>query len=540
MQNRKISITKNNVVIGWLGVELDEPGSGGNSKKWRPSISLVQHRDFIVTQFEMLYQPEHFKRAERVKADIKLASPSTKVILHEIKLKDPRNFPDVFEALQSFSEEYKFEVEKKNYFVHLTTGTHVAQICMFLLTEAHVIPGSLIQTAPPKGKHDLAKYEILDIGDPQFLRIRSRTRSLQVKHQEDSYLKDGIETPNPAFNDLINEVTRVAIKSSKPILLLGPSGAGKSKLAQRIYELKQDKKLITGKFEPVNCATIRGDGAMSALFGHKKGSFTGAFEKRAGHLKMADKGVLFLDEIGELRLEEQAMLLRALDVQSFLPFGSDEEVSSNFQLIAGTNKDLKSLAQKGEFREDLLARIDHWRFVLPGLRDRVEDIEPNIQFELNKYNKEHKTSIQFTSSGLRKFLTFSTSPEAIWKRNFRDLERAIDRMAVLAPYGRITEEDVCCEIEKLRDDWKEAEVLAQVKLLEKLIGQEKLCKLDLFSKVQLDEVVKVCLQCRTLADASRILFAYSSSQKESSNDSDRLRKYLKKFGIEWKQLETLK
>ena len=108
----------------------------------------------------------------------------------------------------------------------------------------------------------------------------------------------------------------------------------------------------------VNCATFRGDNAMSTLFGHKKGAYTGAVTDRTGLLKAADKGTLFLDEIGELGLEEQAMLLRALEEKVFLPLGSDKEVQSDFQLIAGTNRDLQDAVRQGVFREALLARIN--------------------------------------------------------------------------------------------------------------------------------------------------------------------------------------
>ncbi len=124
---------------------------------------------------------------------------------------------------------------------------------------------------------------------------------------------------------------------------------------------------------------------MSTLFGHVKGAFTGALRERPGILRAADKGVLFLDEIGELGNDEQAMLLQALEEKTFLPLGSDREAHSDFQLIAGTNRDLLSAVREGLFREDLLARINLWTFTLPGLRSRPEDIEPNLQFELDQF-----------------------------------------------------------------------------------------------------------------------------------------------------------
>jgi transcriptional regulatory protein RtcR len=176
----------------------------------------------------------------------------------------------------------------------------------------------------------------------------------------------------------------VGSRSIEPILLTGPTGAGKSHLARRISELKSTRRLITGSFVEINCATLRGDAAMSALFGHVKDAFTGAAHDRPGLLRTAKDGLIFLDEVGELGLDEQAMLLRAVEEKRFLPVGADEEVASNFQLIAGTNRDLFAAVEAGTFREDLLARINLWTFELPGLRERLEDLEPNVQYELER------------------------------------------------------------------------------------------------------------------------------------------------------------
>ena len=140
---------------------------------------------------------------------------------------------------------------------------------------------------------------------------------------------------------------------------------------------------MTGPFVEVNCATLRGDAAMSTLFGHVRGSFTGALRDRPGLLRAADGGVLFLDEIGELGADEQAMLLRAIEEKRFLPLGADREVRSDFQLIAGTNADLPaSGARAAAFAKTCSRASTCGRSALPGLADRREDIEPNLDHEL--------------------------------------------------------------------------------------------------------------------------------------------------------------
>jgi transcriptional regulatory protein RtcR len=217
-----------------------------------------------------------------------------------------------------------------------------------------------------------------------------------------------------------------------------PTGAGKSRLARRIYDLKKHRHSVAGPFQEINCATLRGDSSLSTLFEHTRGAFTGAVKDRFGLLLAADKGMLFLDEIGELGLDEQAMLLRALEEKNFLPLGSDQEVHSDFQLVAGTNRDLPTAVREGRFREDLLARINLWTFAVPGLCDRREDIEPNLHFELEQFATRTGRRVTFNKEARELFLEFAQSPASAWAANFRDLNGAVTRMATLAEGGRIT------------------------------------------------------------------------------------------------------
>ncbi|HEX8923092.1 MAG TPA: sigma 54-interacting transcriptional regulator, partial [Pyrinomonadaceae bacterium] len=306
--------------------------------------------------------------------------------------------------------------------------------------------------------------------------------------------------------------------------------------ARRIYELRKARHQVLGDFVEVNCATVRGDAAMSALFGHIKGSFTGAMRDRPGLLKAADGGVLFLDEIGELGLDEQAMLLRALEEKVFWPLGGDREVRSDFQLIAGTNCDLLLEVREGRFREDLFARINLWTFRLPGLRDRLEDIEPNLQYELEQYARRTGTHVTFSKEARERFLRFATSPQARWAGNFRDLNGAVIRMATLAQGGRISIEVVDEEIERLRVSWRISPPSDCDNLLPSLLDKERMERLDLFDRLQLEEVVKVCQDSRTLSEAGRKLFGASRGKKRTANDADRLRKYLARFGLDWSRV----
>ncbi len=526
------------VLFGFAGPTLDRGEGAGRWENWRPTISLFQHEHLLIDRMELLSQKKYTRLTATLEADIRSVSPETVTRTHLIEMTDPWDFEEVYGTLLDFAKAYPFDMENEAYFIHITTGTHVAQICLFLLTESRFLPGKLIQTSPPSKHHGRGPgtFQIIDLDLSRYDRIAARFAKEQT--EASSVLKSGISTRNEVFNRLIDRLERVAANSRSPILLLGPTGAGKSLLARRIYELKKARRLVTGSFVEVNCATLRGDAAMSALFGHERGAFTGAVEKRQGLLRAANGGILFLDEIGELGRDEQTMLLRALEEKRFLPVGSDREVESDFQLIAGTNRDLGKEVAAGSFREDLLARINLWTFKLPSLRERPEDIEPNLEYEVDLYAKKTGREIRFNKEARERFLTFARSPEALWTGNFRDLNAAVTRMATLAESGRITVLDVAGEEERLRVSWRHSRGEAcKSATLEGLLSREALEDLDPFDAVQLAHVVNVCRSALSLSEAGRLLFRASRSRKTTANDADRLRKYLIRFGIDWAEIK---
>jgi transcriptional regulatory protein RtcR len=521
-----------------LGSTVDSGEEAARWERWRPSVDLFQHEDLLIDRFELLHQPEHAPLATRIAHDVNAVSPETLVRPHALAFTNAWDFEQVYGALHDFATAYPFAPEDEDYLVHVTTGTHVVQICLFLLTESRHIPAKLVQTAPPAYRKPGARgrVTVIDLDLSRYDRLASRFRREQREGL--SFLKSGIDTRNAAFNRLIERIEQVAIASKAPLLLLGPTGSGKSRLARRIFDLKRSRHQVTGAFVELNCATLRGDAAMSALFGHRRGAFTGAQQDRPGLLRAADKGVLFLDEIGELGPDEQAMLLRALEQKTFLPLGADREASSDFQLIAGTNRDLASAVRQGRFREDLLARINLWTFHLPGMAQRPEDLAPNLDYELAEVAREQGLHVTFNQDARQRFLAFATSPLATWPANFRDFNAAIVRMATLAPGGRVTTEIAEAEIAHLRRAWARPDD-GPDSLVTLALGPERSTELDRFDRVQLEDVLRVCRERRTLSDAGRALFSVSRTTKRSTNDADRLRKYLTRFGLEWQTLRAL-
>jgi transcriptional regulatory protein RtcR len=526
---------KPTTVIGFLGSTLDASKFGPSRwMKWRPSVALAMHEDLRVDRFVMIHGNAHRRLAEYVYEDIASVSPETHVERHVIDFDDAWDFEEVYGKLLDFSRTLDLDPETEDLLVHITTGTHVAQICLFLLTEANYLPGRLLQTQPGKRVDGTAPgtWSIIDLDLSRYDSIA--TRFAVASAESTSFLKSGIETRNAAFNTMIEEIEQVASRTRAPILLMGPTGAGKSQLARRIFELKKLKRQVSGQFVEVNCATLRGDSAMSALFGHRKGAFTGAAADRPGLLRTADGGMLFLDEIGELGLDEQAMILRAIEDKRFLPVGADREAESNFQLIAGTNRDLARCVADGTFREDLYARLNLWTFALPGLAARREDIAPNLDYELDRHAEREGERVTFNKEARERYLAFAVAPEASWSGNFRDLAASVTRMATFSPQGRIDAAVVTTEMARLRRLWEG--VTAEKDRLAALLAPEAIAAIDPFDRAQLAFVVETCQASRSLSEAGRKLFAASREKRASTNDADRLRKYLMRFDLAWSDL----
>ena len=563
-------------VIGFLGTTLDNGFNDKRWQRWRPTVSLGLHDELLVDELHILYSKRDKRLFKIIVDDVAQVSPNTTVIGHHVALASPWDFADVYTELYDFAAGFNFQ-DNTDYLLHLTTGTHVAQICWFLLVEAGFIPADLIQTSPcprPDQADPQGRYQVIDLDVSRYDGLRERFEAEKQQHWQT--LQANLVTQNAAYQKLISDIEKVATRSTAPILLMGATGAGKSQLAGQIYALKKAKASSTqGKntleqFIEVNCATLRGDTAMSVLFGHVKGAFTGAATGRDGLLKSADGGLLFLDEIGELGLDEQAMLLTVLEEQRFYPLGSDTPISVSFQLMAGTNKDLRQAVANGEFRADLFARLNTWTFFLPSLKDRLEDLPANIDYELARLGSEQQQHYRFTPEARQLYEAFAISADATWQGNFRDLTASMIRLTTLAESKVIRNDDVQAEIDRLTHLWElpdslsgsnslindnkgnknspsdnnpdtslDSETVEQGShnILRRYLDEEILTTIDPFDVVQLAYVIEVCINHKNQAAAGRYLYANSRDKLKSPNDSDRLRKYLMKFGLRFDGLK---
>lgn len=238
-------------------------------------------------------------------------------------------------------------------------------------------------------------------------------------------------------SDAIKEVQNIIENISdtdSTVLIYGESGTGKELVARAIHKSSKRKNI---PFVAVNCSAIPESLFESEMFGHKRGSFTGAIADKPGIFKEADGGTLFLDEIGDLTLPNQAKLLRVLQDGSFKPVGSNASSSANVRVIAATNKLLKEELKAGNFREDLLYRINIVEITIPPLRKRREDIRELADHFIKRFSTRHSRHIQ---SGTDEF--FRALHDYNWPGNIRQLENCIERAVIMKRSGKLEVQDL--------------------------------------------------------------------------------------------------
>ena len=258
---------------------------------------------------------------------------------------------------------------------------------------------------------------------------------------------------SPVFRHVVEQASRVA-KSDARVLLLGESGTGKELLAAYIH---RESPFSNGPFVKVNCAAIPTDLLESELFGHEKGSFTGATSMRRGKFELADGGTIFLDEVGDLQEPAQAKLLRVLQEGEFQRVGGERTVRANVRVISATNRDLMKLAAEGRFREDLYYRLSVVPIPLPALRARHEDVRALAEYSLADFCSRNNFKPKRFEEGV--FEVFSAYE---WPGNVRELRNTVERMAILNSADVLSIEAIPLEI-RLKPDFNSRNVLQETR-----------------------------------------------------------------------------
>jgi formate hydrogenlyase transcriptional activator len=295
-----------------------------------------------------------------------------------------------------------------------------------------------------------------DPSQPRFEQVISCSPALESAYREIAELKDklaqeklyladeirgeidfeGIVGESSALHHVLNLVETVAPNDST-VLLLGETGTGKELIARAIHERSRRKERT---FVKLNCAAIPTGLLESELFGHERGAFTGAIAQKTGRLEFADQGTLFLDEVGDIPIEIQPKLLRALQEREFERLGSNRTKQVDVRLVAATNRDLEQMMENREFRSDLYYRLNVFPIRIPPLRERPEDIPLLVRYFAQKYGRRMQKQIEsIPAAALRKLSGWH------WPGNIRELENFIERSVILtrgtalqAPIGELS------------------------------------------------------------------------------------------------------
>ena len=308
----------------------------------------------------------------------------------------------------------------------------------FIMVTGHSSIDSAVE-AIKKGAYD---YITKPVNPDELILLIKRAIETKQKDQEIESLRrrldhkfglDQIVGQSKQMKDVFAKVQRAAPVDST-VLILGESGTGKELIAQALHHNSPRKK---GPFVAVNCAAVPASLVESELFGHVRGAFTGATDRRMGRFEQADGGTLFIDEIGDFELGLQAKLLRVLETFTVTPVGGHEDRKVSVRVLAATSRDVTRMVEQGTFREDLYYRLNVVSITLPPLRDRPDDIALLVEHFLKEIAEKKHTAIKRISPEvMRRFQTYR------WPGNVRDLRNALESMMVLAEGELLTERDL--------------------------------------------------------------------------------------------------
>jgi two-component system, NtrC family, nitrogen regulation response regulator NtrX len=287
----------------------------------------------------------------------------------------------------------------------------------------------------------IGAYDFLEkpLSLERVLLVASRALERRTLELENKALKQDLTEKwrligNSSKMKQLSEQIDMAAKSNGRVLILGESGAGKELVA---HILHGNSTRASKSFIEMNCAAIPQELIESELFGHEKGSFTGAFERKKGKFELADEGTLFLDEVGDMSLSTQAKVLRVIETQEFQRVGGSKNIKVDVRIISATNKDLAEEVKNGTFREDLFYRLNVIPMPLPPLRERKEDIPELVDYFLGYFAAEYgQKPKKITPDGLKMLEVYD------WPGNIRELRNVIERLVIMTPSYTVTPRNI--------------------------------------------------------------------------------------------------
>lgn len=418
-------------------------GLVGEEEQPGPIVSLLQARSFDLVY--LLSTPNTERNTAATVAALK-----GRVELREVTLplQDPTDYGAILKHLRALTAAVAEEFPGAEYFISVASGTPQMHACWVLLTSSGEFPARILHIRPPRFvTAEIPLVSEIDLTSADFPIVRARTTAVQTAEVPAPDIQVvlselGLVADHPKMLSALNVAAALA-PSAAPVLILGATGTGKELVAKLIHRLSGRPQ---ENFVALNCAAIPKDLAESVLFGHRKGSFTGATVDQPGKFELADRGTLFLDELGELPLPAQAKLLRVLQDGLVEAIGAKKPRKVDVRVVAATNQNLSRAIRQKEFREDLYYRLNVGEVKLPPLRERRSDIPKVALHVLDRINTTLKRPKRLSQAALARLQGQS------WPGNVRDLQNVIERSARLAPKDVIDADDLIIAEPVSRED----------------------------------------------------------------------------------------
>ena len=425
---------KKNWLISWVGRTDLQCAEGGGRDIGPIAMAVSHHAPFDRIH---LLTNEDFQRCSLYCEWLRDKTGCCDPDLMQIELASPIDYASIYEKVCAELTQLRLPQEDVELTFHLSPGTP-AMVAIWIILAKTRFPARLIQTSREQGLQSVDFF--FDLANeflPEFLKRSSDRIERLADAPLDAPEFDRIVHRSPEMRQQIDLARRIAAHDV-PVLILGETGTGKELFAEAIHAASQR---AIGPFIPVNCGAIPRELVNAELFGHKKGAFTGADRDRKGHFREADGGTLFLDEIGDLPLDAQVRLLRALQQHEITPLGESKPAKVNVRIIAATHRDLASDVGDGRFREDLFHRLAVGILNLPPLRGRTGDVDLLIDHFIGQLNADAKDKPESQSKEI--------SPEArklllnhSWPGNIRELYHTLLRAVIWSNSSTIKPEDI--------------------------------------------------------------------------------------------------
>lgn len=407
----------------------------GQEEQSGPILTLLKARSF--EHIFLFDTPATKKITKETEAAIKLLHRGSIVHILEVNLTDPTNYRDILSGLSSHIHRIIEDFASAKFFVAVASGTPHMHACWLLLTASGEIPARILHVRPPNfvtKEHPLVTE--VDTSGREFPDVRFQGGPIVEEESDvdaDSVrIQLGIVGDHTAMKHAL-ETGAILATSQSPVLVFGETGTGKEMFARYIHLMSGRPREL---FVAVNCAAIPENLVESLIFGHKKGAFTGAVNHQIGKFDAANKGTLFLDELGDLPLPAQAKLLRILQDGLVEPIGDKKPHKVDVRVVGATNRDLRKLVRQGKFREDLYYRLNVGEIRLPPLRERRTDIPKLALHILDRLNSALRHPKRLTVDALSRLQGQN------WAGNVRDLHNVIERSVRLCRKDTLSADDL--------------------------------------------------------------------------------------------------